>query len=48
MTQGTDGAVWFGIDGGAVRYDGLDWQHYVGDPNLIGQAVASDRHWDIC
>jgi len=40
MAQGTDGAVWFGIDGGAVRYDGLDWQHYVGDPNLIGRAVV--------
>ena len=40
LAQGTDGAVWFGIDGGAVRYDGLDWQHYGGGRELTGEAVV--------
>ena len=40
MAQGTDGSVWFGIDGGAVRYDGLDWQHYKSGPDSTGGVVV--------
>jgi hypothetical protein len=40
LAKGADGSTWFGIDGGAGRYDGLHWDHYVDDPNLVGQAVS--------
>ena len=28
MAQDSEGAMWFGVDQGAMRYDGLQWQHH--------------------
>lgn len=38
--QGPDGSIWFGVNEGALRYDGLEWTDYRG-PQGLPDAVRS-------
>ena len=29
MAEDGRGAMWFGVDEGALRYDGMEWRHYI-------------------
>ena len=40
LTQTTDGAMWFGVDDGVIRYDGLEWQHFGVDDGIYGDEVT--------
>ena len=39
LTEGPDGAIWFGIDNGVLRYDGQAWTSYTREQGLLGEAV---------
>ena len=39
MAQDSDGAMWFGLNAGVRRYDGLRWQEFTPDDGLIGAPV---------
>jgi len=39
MAVGKDGAMWFGLNDGVMRYDGLTWKMYTVDDGLIGAPV---------
>ena len=39
VTQTADGAMWFGVDDGVYRYDGLEWTHYGADEGIYGSKV---------
>jgi len=41
MAQAADGAMWFGLDEGAMRYDGLSWTSYDGGSGLTGAPVTA-------
>ncbi|HEX9934508.1 MAG TPA: hypothetical protein VGB38_04865, partial [bacterium] len=37
MAEGRDGSMWFGVDGGVIHYDGLEWKTY-GKPDGLPEA----------
>jgi ligand-binding sensor domain-containing protein len=39
MTEAADGAIWFGVDDGVVRYDGGAWRAFTAADGLLGKAV---------
>ena len=39
MAEATDGAMWFGVDEGVVRYDGIEWQTFTPDDGVRGAPV---------
>ena len=41
MYEDQEGAIWFGTNNGASRYDGLDWVRYTTADGLIDQTVNS-------
>lgn len=36
MAEAKDGAMWFGVDAGALRYDGVTWTTYTPEDGLLG------------
>jgi PAS domain S-box-containing protein len=40
LDEGADGAMWFGIEGGALRYDGLRWTEFNKTNGLPATATA--------
>ena len=50
MAEDRDGNMWFGVDGGVVRYDGVDWVTYTIDDGLVGgqvNAICGTRKGDV-
>ena len=41
LAEAKDGAMWFGVDAGAVRYDGLNWVTYTPQEGLLGAPVTA-------
>ena len=41
VAQAADGAMWFGLDGGAMRYDGVNWTPYAPEDGLMGAPVKA-------
>ena len=41
MAEARDGAIWFGVDRGARRYDGVHWTLYTPEDGLLGAPVRS-------
>ena len=39
LTRGNDGAIWFGVTDGVVRYDGVQWTTYTPEDGLLGAPV---------
>ena len=40
LTEGKDGAMWFGVTDGVMRFDGERWQTYTPKDGLVGTAPA--------
>jgi ligand-binding sensor domain-containing protein len=40
LSEGPDGAMWFGVDGGALRYDGRQWTEFGSSHGLPTTATA--------
>ena len=40
LTEGQDGSMWFGVDDGVYRYDGLSWILYTPKNGLVGAPVT--------
>ena len=50
MAEDRDGNMWFGVDGGVVRYDGVDWVTHTPDDGLVGgqvNAICGTRKGDV-
>ncbi len=41
MAEAKDGAMWFGVDDGVVRYDGITWTTYTPEDGLLGAPVVA-------
>ncbi len=41
MAEAGDGAMWFGVNDGAVRYDGITWTTYTPEQGLLGAPVIT-------
>jgi signal transduction histidine kinase/ligand-binding sensor domain-containing protein/ActR/RegA family two-component response regulator len=41
LTEGADGAIWFGLDDGVERYDGTHWTHFGAGDGIHGSAVRA-------
>lgn len=41
MAQTPDGAMWFGVDDGVRRYDGLEWTSFTADDGILGRKVQA-------
>jgi signal transduction histidine kinase/AraC-like DNA-binding protein/ligand-binding sensor domain-containing protein/AmiR/NasT family two-component response regulator len=41
MIEDKDKCLWFGVDGGVLRYDGMNWNYYPLPKNLYGIPVVS-------
>ena len=41
LTQTADGAMWFGVDDGVFRYDGLKWTHFGAGDGIYGDKVRA-------
>jgi PAS domain S-box-containing protein len=40
LSEGPDGEMWFGVDGGALRYNGLEWTEFGRNTGLRSTALA--------
>jgi signal transduction histidine kinase len=40
LEETKDGAMWFGVDNGVVRYDGLEWTTYTENDGIYGSSVV--------
>ena len=43
MTQTDDGVMWFGVDEGVMRYDGIEWRLLV-PPDSVGYSTPTVLH----
>ena len=41
MAEAADRSVWFGVDQGVMRYDGINWTLFTPDDGLIGAPVTA-------
>ena len=41
MAEDRDGNLWFGVDDGVVRYDGLEWVDYTEEDGIYGSPVVT-------
>ena len=41
MAEDRDGNMWFGVDAGVVRYDGVSWTTYTPEDGLLGAPVTT-------
>jgi ligand-binding sensor domain-containing protein len=41
MTEASDGSLWFGVDDGVVRYDGIEWVDYAEEDGIYGSSVVT-------
>ena len=41
LTEARDGAIWFGLDSGVERYDGIHWTPYTTDDGIYGAPVRA-------
>ena len=41
MTEDRDGNLWFGVDDGVVRYDGIEWVDYTEEDGVYGSPVVT-------
>ena len=39
MAESTDGAMWFGVDDGVIRYDGVHWRPFTAEDGIRGVPV---------
>ena len=41
MTEAADGSIWFGVDSGALHYDGIHWTSYSTADGVLGDPVRT-------
>ncbi|MDZ7260971.1 MAG: PDZ domain-containing protein, partial [candidate division KSB1 bacterium] len=41
LAEAKDGSMWFGVDQGVMRYDGLHWKLYTPEDGLLGAPVTA-------